>query len=210
MLKPSMMPRNDDDDDDDDDEGCGTKSKSRQSRRAERELLERHRTIFISEEVSPALSGKIIPQLLWLDTLSNEPIKLYINTPGGSADDGFAIHDAIRFIRSPVHCISVGLNASAGTIILLGSPRDRRFALPNCRIMIHQPAGGVTGKASDIEITADQILQLRARANRLIAFECGKPLAQVEADTNNDYWLTPERALEYGLIGKILKTSKDI
>ena len=112
-----------------------------------RELLEKQRTIFISEPVSPELTAEIVPQLLWLDSQNDQPIRLFINTPGGSADDGFAIHDAIRFVRSPVNCISFGLNASAGTIILLASPKERRFALPNCRIMIHQPSGGARGKA---------------------------------------------------------------
>lgn len=174
------------------------------------ELLEKHRTLFISEGVSPALSGEIIPQLLWLDSLNDSPIRLFINTPGGSADDGFGIHDTIRFIRSPVMCISHGLNASAGTIILLASPKERRFALPNTRIMIHQPAGGAQGKASDIEITADQIIELRARANRLIAKECDQPFEKVELDTNNDYWLNPEQAVEYGLIGSVLTSLNDL
>lgn len=174
------------------------------------DLLEKHRTLFISEGVSSSLSGEIIPQLLWLDSLSDKPIRLFINTPGGSADDGFAIHDTIRFIRSPVHCISHGLNASAGTIILLASPKERRFALPNTRLMIHQPAGGAQGKASDIEITADQIIELRARANRLIAEECGQPFEKVEEDTNNDYWLNPQEAVEYGLIGKVLTSLNDL
>lgn len=175
-----------------------------------RELLEKHRTLFISEPVSPDLTAKIVPQLLWLDAQSDDPIRLFINTPGGSADDGFAIHDAIRFVRSPVLNISFGLNASAGTIILLATPKERRFALPNCRIMIHQPSGGAQGKASEIEITAAQILKLRKRANELIAEECGQPFEQVEKDTNRDHWLDPEEALEYGLISKILTSLNDL
>ncbi|MEE8142689.1 MAG: ATP-dependent Clp protease proteolytic subunit [Planctomycetota bacterium] len=176
----------------------------------ERELMEKQRTLFISEDVSPKLTKRLLPQLLWLDSKSDDPIRLFINTPGGSADDGFAIHDAIRFIRSPVLSLSVGLNASAGTIIMLASPKDRRFALPNSRIMIHQPAGGTRGKASDIEVTAEEIIKLRERANRLIADECGKTFEQVEKDTNRDYWLTPKEALDYGLISMILTSLNDL
>ena len=115
-----------------------------------KDLMEKQRTLFISEEVSPKLTSKIVPALLWLDSQCDDPIRLFINTPGGSADDGFAIHDAIKFIRSPVNCITNGLNASAGTVILLASPKERRFSLPNSRIMIHQPSSGVRGKASEI------------------------------------------------------------
>ena len=175
-----------------------------------RELMEKQRTIFISEEVSPKLTSKIVPALMWLDSKSDDPIRLFINTPGGSADDGFAIHDAIRFVRSPVLCITNGLNASAGTVILLSSPKERRFSLPNSRIMIHQPSSGVRGKASEIEVTAEEIMKLRRRCNQLIADETGKDLEEVEKDTNGDCWMSPVEALEYGLIGKILTSLNDL
>ncbi len=175
-----------------------------------KDLMEKQRTLFISEEVSPKLTSKIVPSLLWLDSLSDDPIRLFINTPGGSADDGFAIHDAIRFIRSPVNCITNGLNASAGTVILLASPVERRFSLPNSRIMIHQPSSGIRGKASEIEITADEILKLRRRCNELIAGETGKSVEEVEKDTNKDYWMSPEEAREYGLIGEILTSLNEL
>jgi len=174
------------------------------------ELLRRARTILISEEVSHELSRKVIPQILWLDGQSQEPIKLFINTPGGTADDGFAIHDILRFVKAPVYAICTGLTASAGTIILLGVPKERRLALPNSRIMIHQPAGGARGRASDIEITAKEIARLRSRANALIANECGKTPEEVEADTNRDKWMTPEEALEYGLISKIIRNRDEL
>jgi ATP-dependent Clp protease protease subunit len=175
-----------------------------------RELMEKQRTLFISEEVSPKLTSKLVPALMWLDSKSDDPIRLFINTPGGSADDGFAIHDAIRFIRSPVLCITNGLNASAGTVILLATPKERRFSLPNSRIMIHQPSSGVRGKASEIEVTAEEIMKLRRRCNQLIADETGKDLEQVEKDTNGDCWMSPVEALEYGLIGKILTSLNDL
>ena len=146
------------------------------------DLLKKERTIIISEEVSPKLTQRVMSSLLWLDSQSDDPIKLYINTPGGSADDGFAIFDLIRFVKAPVYNISFGLNASAGTIILLGAPKERRLALPNARIMIHQPSGGSRGRSSDIEITAEEILKLRHRANEVFAAECGRTVKQVEKD----------------------------
>ena len=173
------------------------------------DLLRKDRTTSISEEVSPKLTERVATQLLWLDSQSHDPIRLFINTPGGSADDGFAIFDMIRFVKSPVVNIRVGLNASAGTIILLATPKERRLALPNARIMIHQPSGGGRGRATDIEITADEILKLRDRANQLIAKECGRPLAKVEEDTNRDCWLSPEDAIEYGLVSRIIASRSD-
>ncbi len=178
--------------------------------RVAKDLLEKQRTLFISEEVSPKLTRRILPSLLWLDSQNDDPIRLFINTPGGSADDGFAIHDAIRFVRSPVLCITNGLNASAGTVILLATPKERRFSLPNSRIMLHQPSSGVRGKASDILTTATEINKLRTRMNVLVGKECGKTPEQVEIDTKGDCWFSPEEALEYGLIGKILTSLNDL
>ncbi len=174
------------------------------------DLLKKERTIIISEEVSPKLTQRVMSSLLWLDSQSDDPIKLYINTPGGSADDGFAIFDLIRFVKAPVYNISFGLNASAGTIILLGAPKERRLALPNARIMIHQPSGGSRGRSSDIEITAEEILKLRHRANEVFAEECGRTVKQVEKDTDRDYWMSPEEAIEYGLVGRIITNLDDI
>ena len=174
------------------------------------DLLKKERTIISSEEVSPKLTQRVMSSLLWLDSQSDDPIKLYINTPGGSADDGFAIFDLIRFVKAPVYNISFGLNASAGTIILLGAPKERRLALPNARIMIHQPSGGSRGRSSDIEITAEEILKLRHRANEVFAEECGRTVKQVEKDTDRDYWMSPEEAIEYGLVGRIITNLDDI
>ncbi len=174
------------------------------------DLLKKERTVLISEEVSPRLTERVAAQLMWLDSQSEDPIRVFINTPGGSADDGFAIFDMIRFVRAPVVNICVGLNASAGTLILLAAPKERRLALPNARIMIHQPSGGARGRASDIEITADEILKLRQRANELIAKECGRTLAQVEEDTDRDHWLGPEEARDYGLVSRVITSVKEI
>ncbi|HBO50553.1 MAG TPA: ATP-dependent Clp protease proteolytic subunit [Planctomycetes bacterium] len=197
----------------DDDEEEGEDEKEQKAPKAPAvamDLLKKERTIIISEEVSPKLTQRVMSSLLWLDSQSDDPIKLYINTPGGSADDGFAIFDLIRFVKAPVYNISFGLNASAGTIILLGAPKERRLALPNARIMIHQPSGGSRGRSSDIEITAEEILKLRHRANEVFAEECGRTVKQVEKDTDRDYWMSPEEAIEYGLVGRIITNIDDI
>ncbi len=174
------------------------------------DLLKRERTIFISETITPKLTHRVTTQLLWLDARSDSPIKVYINTPGGSADDGFAIHDALRFIKAPVFNISFGLNASAGILVLLGTPRERRVAMPNARLMMHQPSGAGRGTASDIEITAIEIVKLRARANELIARETGKTVEEVQKVTSRDYWLSAEEAQEFGLISRTITSLRDI
>lgn len=174
------------------------------------DLLKKERTLVISEEVSPKLTQRILSGLLWLDSQSDDPIKLYINTPGGSADDGFAIHDLIRFIKAPVYNITVGLNASAGILILLAAPKERRLALPNSRLMMHQPSGAGRGTSSDITITAEEIMKLRQRANQLISRETGRPLEQVEKDTDRDFWMSAEAAMEYGLVGRVAPSLRDI
>jgi ATP-dependent Clp protease protease subunit len=198
----------DDPDEDDDDEERGDKS-GRESVVA-LDLLRNERTIVISEPVTPKLTHRLLLQLLWLDSQSEKPIKLFINTPGGSADDGFAIHDLIRFVKAPVLNICVGLNASAGSLILLAVPKERRLALPNARIMIHQPSGGGRGRVTDIEITADEILKLRARANELIARETGNSLEKVERDTDRDCWLSAEESKSYGLVSRVVNSLRDI
>ena len=174
------------------------------------DLLKNTRTIIISEAILPKLTHRVIAQLLWLDSKGDAPIHIYLNTPGGSADDGFALFDMIRFVKSPVYTICVGLSASAGVLTLLGAPKERRMALPNARIMMHQPSGGGRGRASDIEITADEILKLRQRANEIIAAETGKPVDQVDKDTDRDYWMTAEEAKMYGLISRVIKSLRDI
>ena len=199
-----------DDDDDEEDEDEDEEIRPGRESRVTLDVLRRERSIVISEPVTPKLTQRLITQLLWLDSRSEDPIKVYINTPGGSADDGFAIYDLLRYIRAPVYNISFGLNASAGTIILLGTPKERRVALPSARIMIHQPSGGGRGRASDIEITAAEILKLRERANELIASECGRPLEQVAMDTDRDYWMSAEDAKSYGLVSRIITNLREV
>ena len=167
--------------------------------------LIRARTILISDPIDHKLTTRVIAQLLLMDSADpEEPITILINSPGGSADDGFAIYDMIRFIRPPVRIVSVGLSASAATVIMLAAEKDSRFALPNARIMIHQPSMRYMGVAEDVKRTAEQILKLRERINELYARETGQPLDKVVEDTDRDYWMSAGEAVEYGLIGKVV------
>ncbi|MBI4600987.1 MAG: ATP-dependent Clp protease proteolytic subunit [Planctomycetes bacterium] len=209
-LRRRQASRLDDDDPDEDDEEENREDRNSKESVITLDLLRQERTVVISEVVTPKLTQRVLSQLLWLDAQGEKPIKLFINTPGGSADDGFAIYDLMRFVKAPILSVCVGLNASAGTIILLGSPRERRLALPNARIMIHQPSGGGRGRVTDIEITADEILKLRLRANELIARETGQPLDRVEKDTDRDYWMSAEEAKAYGLVSRVIRSLRDI
>ena len=169
------------------------------------------RTILISDPVDHKLTTRVIAQLLLMDSEDAEkPIKVFINSPGGSADDGFAIYDMIRFVRPAVKVVSVGLSASAATVIMLAAEKKHRFALSNARIMIHQPSMQYYGRAEDIKRTAEQILKLRERINKLYAEETGQPLDKVVEDTDRDYWMTADEALDYGLISKVITSSDEL
>ncbi len=177
---------------------------------AERYLLEA-RTILLFGPIEPKLTRDVIRQLVLLDQLSKtKPIRLLINSPGGLADDGFAIFDMARFVAAPVLTICTGLAASAATIVIVAAPKERRFILPHARVMLHQPSVGVRGTASDIAIGAKEILRVRKKANELFAQETGQPLAKIEKDMHRDFWMAAEEAVAYGLVGKIARTEKDL
>jgi ATP-dependent Clp protease protease subunit len=169
------------------------------------------RTILISDPIDHKLTNRVIAQLLYLDHDDpTKPITIFINSPGGSADDGFAIYDMIRFVRPPVRIVSTGLSASAATVIMLAAKKENRLALPNARIMIHQPSMRSFGAAEDIKRTAEQILKLRQRINELYAEETGQPIDKVSEDTDRDYWLSAQEAVEYGLIDRVVSSYEDI
>ncbi|MCE2438193.1 MAG: ATP-dependent Clp protease proteolytic subunit [Candidatus Latescibacteria bacterium] len=173
--------------------------------------LIRARTILISDPIDHKLTTRVIAQLLLMDSDDPEkPITILINSPGGSADDGFAIYDMIRFIRPPVRIVSVGLSASAATVIMLAADKGSRFALPNARIMIHQPSMRYMGVAEDVKRTAEQILKLRQRINELYAQETGQALEKVVEDTDRDYWMSAQEAVEYGLINRVVTHFNDL
>ena len=168
------------------------------------------RTILLTGEINKNLAERVVRQVLLLEQESEEPIKVFIDSPGGDADAGFAILDMMRFVRPPIKMIGMGLVASAGAIVLLAAPRERRFALPNSRYLIHQPMAGFRGVGTEIEIHAREIDLMRRKMNDLISQETGKPIAEVEQDTDRDYWMGADEALAYGLVGGIIHSQDDL
>jgi ATP-dependent Clp protease protease subunit len=145
-----------------------------------------------------------------MEAMGDDPVRIFIDSPGGDADAGYAIFDMIRFIRPPVWTIGMGLVASAAAIIQLAAPKERRVGLPNSHYLIHQPLSGIRGVATDIEIHARELDKLRERINRLIAAETGNPFNQVEKDTDRDYWMNAQDAVKYGLINKVIVNRDEI
>ncbi|MDA8411305.1 MAG: ATP-dependent Clp protease proteolytic subunit [Treponema sp.] len=168
------------------------------------------RTILLTGEIDKDQGEKIIRQLLLLESLGDDPINLFVDSPGGDVDAGFAIFDMISFVKAPVRILGMGLVASAAALILLAVPRERRFGLPNSHYLIHQPLSGIRGVATDIEIHARELEKARDRINRIIAEETGQTLERVVKDTDRDYWMNADEALAYGLISKIGKTRIDL
>ncbi len=168
------------------------------------------RTILLSGEIDKSLAERVIRQLLVLEADSDEPIKLMIDSPGGDADAGYAIFDMIRFVKAPVWILGMGLVASAGALVLLAAPRERRLGLPNSHYLIHQPLSGIRGVATEIEIHAQEIEKLRVRINKLIAEETGQPLNRVEKDTDRDYWMNADEAVQYGLLSRVVVSREEL
>lgn len=168
------------------------------------------RQILLSGEVNKALAEKIVRQLLVMEADSDQPIRIFIDSPGGDVDAGYAIFDMIRFVKAPVYCIGMGLVASAGALILLAADKSRRVAMPNSRYLIHQPLSGIRGVATDIEIHAQELEKIKAKINQVISQETGKPLEQVAKDTDRDYWLSATEALDYGLVSKVVSRRDEL
>ena len=168
-------------------------------------LLE-DRIIFLSGEITNELANSVIAQMLFLEGKdSSKDISLYINSPGGSVDSGLAIFDTMNYISCNVCTICVGLAASMAGILLASGEKGKRFALPNSRIMIHQPLGGAQGQASDIKIQAEEILKMKDKINKMLATLTGKSIKQIEEDTNRDYYLSSKEAKTYGIIDKVIE-----
>lgn len=168
------------------------------------------RTVVVSGEIDQDLAGRIIAQLTALAAISTDPITVVINSQGGHVESGDTIHDYVRFIEPPVRMLGTGWVASAGALIYVAAPAERRFCLPNTRFLLHQPAGGVRGSSSDIAIEAEQILRMRDRINHIFARETGQPVARIEEDTHRNFWLSAEEAVEYGLVGRIVERASEI
>lgn len=163
------------------------------------------RIIVLSDEVNDATASLVIAQLLYLEGNDAEKdINLYINSPGGSVTAGLAIYDTMQYIKSDVSTICMGMAASMGAFLLSSGQKGKRFALPNAEIMIHQPLGGAKGQATEILIAADHIKRTRENLNRILAENTGKPLEQIEKDTDRDNFMTAEEAMNYGLVDKVI------
>ncbi len=168
------------------------------------------RSIIISGEINQALAEKVTAQLLILQEMGDEPIKIFINSQGGHVEASDTIHDMIKFVKPRVIVIGTGWVASAGITIYLGADKENRYSLPNTRYMIHQPLGGFNGPATDIGIEAKEIIRVRKRINTIISDATGQPLEKIEQDTDRNYWLNSNEAVEYGIVGKIISRYDDI
>jgi ATP-dependent Clp protease protease subunit len=187
-----------------------------QSSRGERSFdiysrLLRERIVFLNGEVNDAVSALVCAQLLFLEADNpNKPIHLYINSPGGVVTSGFAMYDTMRYIKAPVHTVCMGTARSMGSFLLMAGQPGERVALPNASLHVHQPLGGFQGQASDILIHAEEMLKTKRRIIRLYAEHCRRSLEEVERTLDRDHFMTPEEALEWGLIDRILKQREDV
>ena len=167
--------------------------------------LLKERIVFLGEEVNETTASLIVAQMMFLEAEDPEKdIHFYINSPGGSVTDGFAIYDTMHYVKCDVATYCIGMAASMGAFLLAGGEKGKRFVLPNSEIMIHQPSGGAKGQATEIEIVAKQILRTKERLNRILSENTGQPIEKVAEDTERDNWMSAEEALEYGLVDKII------
>ena len=169
------------------------------------ETINENRIIFLHGEINAASANEVILKLLYLDGISDEDISLYINSPGGSVQDGLAIIDTMNFINSDVATIGIGLCASMAAIILASGAKDNRSALPHTDIMLHQVMGGFQGQASDIQIAAEKTKKVKNTLNKILTEVTGQSYKKIEKDTDRDFWLSSKEAIEYGIIDKVLE-----
>ncbi|NPA28546.1 MAG: ATP-dependent Clp endopeptidase proteolytic subunit ClpP [Epsilonproteobacteria bacterium] len=171
--------------------------------------LLKDRIIMLSGEINDAVASSIVAQLLFLEAQDpDKDIYFYINSPGGVITSGFSIYDTMNYIKPEVNTICIGQAASMGAFLLSSGAKGKRYALPNARIMIHQPLGGAQGQATDIAIQAKEILRMKEQLNKIMAKNCGKSVKQIEKDTERDFFMSSKEALEYGLIDEVLEKSK--
>ena len=168
--------------------------------------LLKDRIIFLAAPITDPVANSIIAQLLFLASKDpNKDIQLYINTPGGSVTAGMAIYDTMQYVKPDISTVCIGLAASMGATLLASGKKGKRFALPNSQVLLHQVAGGVTGEAVEIEITAKQIIKIKEKLNNILAEHTGQPLEKIEKDTDRDFYLSADEAKEYGLIDEVIK-----
>lgn len=167
--------------------------------------LLKNRIILLSGEIDDILANSVVAQLLYLDSLNHDDISLYINSPGGSVTAGMAIYDTMNFVKSSVSTICLGMAASMAAFLLSSGEKGKRYVLPNAEVMIHQPLGGAQGQATEIKIAATRILKLKDKLNKILSDNTGKDLETIEKDTERDYFMDSNEALEYGIVDKILE-----
>jgi len=172
--------------------------------------LFKSRSIFIYGTITQELAQKVCSQLVALAAASDEDIRIFVSSPGGHVESGDSIHDMIQFIKPKVWMIGTGWVASAGALIYVSAPKERRICLPNTRFLLHQPSGGTRGMASDIEIQAREIIKMNERLNRIFAEATGQSVEKIAKDTDRDYWLSAEEAKTYGLVSRIVKSAAEI
>ena len=173
-------------------------------------LLLKERIIFVGTGINDQVANLIVAQLLYLDQQDpDKQINMYINSPGGMIYSGLAVYDTMRLVSAPIATYAVGVTASFGTVLLTAGTPGQRYALPNATIHLHQPLGGAEGQARDIEIQAKEILRLRSRLNDILATHTGQKIKVIERDTDRDYWMTANQAVEYGLIDGVIEQSPD-
>ncbi|MCR5878434.1 ATP-dependent Clp protease proteolytic subunit [Phenylobacterium sp. J367] len=198
------------DDEDGDDEDKGRLPDMPLTAGPVQNALFKSRTVLVFGEIDMRLAERVTAQITALAAENDKPIRLIINSPGGHVESGDTIHDMIRFCGVEVKAIGTGWVASAGASIFLGAKKENRLCLPNTRFMLHQPAGGMRGQASDIQIEAEQIIKMRDRVNRMIANETGQPYERIVKDTQRNYWLTAEEAVDYGLVSRIITDTSEV
>lgn len=171
--------------------------------------LLKDRIVILNGEIDDNTANAIVAQLLYLDSLNHDDISLYINSPGGSITAGMAIYDTMNFIKSDVSTICVGMAASMAAFLLAVGEKGKRFILPNAEVMIHQPLGGVQGQATEIKIAAERILKLKKKLNNILSKRTGKDIEIIDNDTERDYFMDSDEALNYGIVDKVLKKSSN-
>lgn len=174
------------------------------------EKLFEKRILTIYGEINQKVAREVTEKLMVLSVDSSDPITIFINSQGGHVESGDTIFDMIRFVEAPVKIVGTGWVASAGALIYAATEKENRYSLPNTRFMLHQPMGGVGGQASDISIEAEEILKMRDRLNQIFADATGKNIKKIEEDTDRNFWMSPEEAKKYGLVGNIISSAKDL
>ena len=198
------------DDDDDGDDEKGRKPDMPMTSGPVQNALFKSRTVLVFGEVDMRMAERVTAQLTALAAENDKDIRVIINSPGGHVESGDTIHDMIRFCGPKVKVIGTGWVASAGAHIYLGAHKENRFCLPNTRFLLHQPSGGVRGQASDIQIEAEEIIKMRDRVNRMIAAETGQPVEKITKDTQRNFWMSAEEAVEYGIVSRIIRDTAEV